>query len=284
MTEKTKIYIVKLPTRLGKGDYYMGGSQNEIKTVITTDEIRCILNNYQIGKKPLAKLLGWGETTIIRYMDGDIPTKEYSDKLFSILKSPIYYYEILIKNQSNLTNIAFKKSQRAVLGQMTKSKIRVIAQYFINLYKGQVSALQMQTLLYFSQAFYLAFYDKSIFEDEFRVNEDNIPYLEIYAEMNAQSFGYLKLEEEQLKEKEILDCVGEACSWYGSRTLAEMLKREKNQLRISRDKDNHKVVTESAMKSHMLAKMVQLQIKNVDEISNYIDQLFEEIKEISIPD
>ena len=46
--------------------------------VITVDEIRQILESYRIGKKPLAKLLGWGETTIIRYMEGDIPTSEYS--------------------------------------------------------------------------------------------------------------------------------------------------------------------------------------------------------------
>ena len=46
--------------------------------VITVDEIKQILDEYCIGKKPLAKLLGWGETTIIRYMEGDIPTNEYS--------------------------------------------------------------------------------------------------------------------------------------------------------------------------------------------------------------
>jgi DNA-directed RNA polymerase subunit H (RpoH/RPB5) len=53
--------------------------------IISTDEIELILARYNIGKKPLAKLLGWGETTIIRYLEGDIPTLEYSNKLKSIL-------------------------------------------------------------------------------------------------------------------------------------------------------------------------------------------------------
>ena len=57
--------------------------------VISIPEIAAILNNYRIGKKPLAKLLGWGETTIIRYMDGDVPTKEYSDK-WDATKEPYY--------------------------------------------------------------------------------------------------------------------------------------------------------------------------------------------------
>ena len=57
-------------------------------TVITADEIRQILEKYRIGKKPLAKLLGWGETTIIRYMEGDIPTSEYSNKLKTLLDNP----------------------------------------------------------------------------------------------------------------------------------------------------------------------------------------------------
>jgi hypothetical protein len=61
----------------------MKGNRVEIgnEAIITADEIKLILDRYRIGKKPLAKLLGWGETTIIRYMEGDIPTNEYSNKL-----------------------------------------------------------------------------------------------------------------------------------------------------------------------------------------------------------
>src|SRR5574344_715033 len=117
----------------------MGGSQNEIKTVITTDEIRCILNNYQIGKKPLAKLLGWGETTIIRYVEGDIPTREYSDKLKYIMQNPAYFGQILEENKESLTAVAYRKCSQAVREKLLESKIRVVAQYIINRLEGHVS-------------------------------------------------------------------------------------------------------------------------------------------------
>ena len=74
----------------------------ENEGVITSDEIRQILEKYRIGKKPLAKLFGWGETTIIRYMEGDIPTNEYSTKLKCLLDNPEYYYELLIKDKTVL--------------------------------------------------------------------------------------------------------------------------------------------------------------------------------------
>ena len=65
------------------------------ESIITIDEIQSILTDFKIGKKPLAKLLGWGETTIIRYIEGDIPTAEYSDKLKAIFQNPYYYFLII---------------------------------------------------------------------------------------------------------------------------------------------------------------------------------------------
>ena len=87
----------------------------EQESTISTEDVKCILLDYNIGKKPLAKLLGWGETTIIRYIEGDIPTCEYSQKLLQIKEDPNYYYDILLRNQDKLTTVAFKKSKKAVL-------------------------------------------------------------------------------------------------------------------------------------------------------------------------
>lgn len=44
---------------------------------------------YNTGKRPLSLLLGWGAVTITRYLDGDIPTKSYSDKLKLILNDTV---------------------------------------------------------------------------------------------------------------------------------------------------------------------------------------------------
>ena len=47
----------------------------EINGIITIKEIEEILNKYAIGKKPLSLVLGWGEVTIIRYLEGSTPEK-----------------------------------------------------------------------------------------------------------------------------------------------------------------------------------------------------------------
>ena len=54
------------------------------KEIITIKEILEILEKYNIGKKPLSLVLGWGEITIIRYLEGQIPDQFHSELLLKI--------------------------------------------------------------------------------------------------------------------------------------------------------------------------------------------------------
>lgn len=78
----------------------------EEEGLISIDEIKMILEKYDIGKRPLSLLLGWGEGTVTRYLDGDTPTKQYSDTLKKILKDSGYLMELLEKNKDEITNLA----------------------------------------------------------------------------------------------------------------------------------------------------------------------------------
>ena len=49
--------------------------------LITIDDIYAILKKYNIEKRPLSNLLGFGELTITRYLDGQLPSRRYSDLL-----------------------------------------------------------------------------------------------------------------------------------------------------------------------------------------------------------
>lgn len=249
--------------------------------VITVQEITSILSNYQIGKKPLAKLLGWGETTIIRYIDGDIPTKEYSDKLKMILNSPMYYYELLLKHKENLTDIAFKKSKKAVLGKMTESKIRIIAQYFVNFYNGETTPAQIQTLLYFAQGFSLGFYDEALFADEYRVTSTNCPYPQLYEEMSYTQLKYFELEDNVLteREKRLIDTIAEVFSWYGSKAILKLAEKERNTLKVSRNKENNKVVAENTIRNHFKKEMEQSTVEQLDEIEGYIEKYVKQLRD-----
>lgn len=86
----------------------------EEEDLITVSEMELILEKYDIGKRPLSLLLGWGELTLTRYLDGDIPTKQYSDTLKEILNNPYYMKELLEKNKGKIKDIAYRKTSVAI--------------------------------------------------------------------------------------------------------------------------------------------------------------------------
>lgn len=255
---------------------------NDENAIITIDEIQRILSEFKIGKKPLAKLLGWGETTIIRYIEGDLPTTEYSDKLKMILYNPCYYYDILLKNKDNLTGVAFRKSKKAVLNKLMDSKINVIAQYMINQYPEEMTPGYIQYLLYYSQGFSLALFDQEMFDEDYYINAKDVPYLKLHEQLSQRGNAVLELDEDALTqdEKTIVDQVCNSFLWYGKKAVAAMATHEKALLRISRDKDNNKVITKETMKTLFKELLNQYDIHSTLEIHKYPDERIVEIRNL----
>ena len=56
--------------------------------IISREEILQILDKYNIGRKPLSILLGWGQTTILRYLSGITTTTEYFKEPYHIFQEP----------------------------------------------------------------------------------------------------------------------------------------------------------------------------------------------------
>ncbi len=254
----------------------------ENEAIISADEIKLILDRYRIGKKPLAKLLGWGETTIIRYMEGDIPTNEYSNKLKSILDDPEFYYDLLCRRKECLTGVAFKKSKKAVMSKIMSSKIYAVAYYIVNKCNAEICPSYIQFLLYYAQVFSLALYDKELFQEECGINNEHIPYLKLYEGMKRCGIHMLEGGEEYLAQEEIdiIDCVMEAFTWYGPKTLNAMTSYEKSMIKISRDKFNNKIIAKDMLKAYFKDILEQYQIKNIHEIGKYPDQRIIDIKEL----
>lgn len=251
--------------------------------VITSEEIRQILEKYRIGKKPLAKLLGWGETTIIRYMEGDIPTGEYSTKLKTLLDSPEFYYGLLIKRKDCLTNVAFKKSKKAVLSKIMASKIYAAAYYIIEISDVEICASYIQYILYYVQAFFLALYDKEIFEEEYGINEEQMPYINLYQNMKRCGIHKLEIGEEYLndEEKELIEGVYEAFSWYGPKAIQALMSFEKTKLKISRDRYNKKIISKESIKQYFKEICEKYDINGIKDIKKYPDRCITNIRELN---
>ncbi len=254
--------------------------QNNANSIVTANEIRTILSDFRIGKKPLAKLLGWGETTIIRYIEGDIPTAEYSNKLKTIAQEPAYYYELLLENKDNLTNVAFRKSMQAVLEKLTEKKINLIAQFMIYFSQGDMSPSYIQWLLYYSQGFSLALFEKELFEDDYSVNQENAPYYQLYTSMKKHGVNVFEVPEERLaeEEKNLIHKILDTFCWYGPKAIKFLTSSERSNFKISRDKEGRRIISKETVKNYFKELLVQYDIHSVDDINNYPDRWFMQLK------
>ena len=153
--------------------------------IISLEKVLGICEKYNISKRPLSLLLGWGEQTYSRYCNGDIPSKQYSDILNKIYESPVFYSELLENNKEKLpSEIAYKKSKEAVdkilEGYLNnESKINRVINYILNRC-GDITPLALQKSLYYVQGFYYAFNDKFLFEEDCQAWAHGPVYPEVY--------------------------------------------------------------------------------------------------------
>lgn len=81
---------------------------------ITAQQIRDILETYDIGAQPLSRLLGWGDNTIERQMKHTIPDRERARRLRE-LNDPRKMLELLDENGGAISDVAQRKARKAAL-------------------------------------------------------------------------------------------------------------------------------------------------------------------------
>lgn len=165
--------------------------------IISLEKILEICEKYNISKRPLSLLLGWGEQTYSRYCNGDIPSKQYSDILNKIYENPVFYSELLENSKEKLpSEIAYKKSREAVdkilEGNLNKeSKINRVINYILNRC-GDITPLALQKSLYYVQGFYYAFNNKFLFEEDCQAWAHGPVYPEVYFKYKHYKFDSIE--------------------------------------------------------------------------------------------
>lgn len=245
--------------------------------MISIQEIQKILDYYCIGKKPLAKLLGWGETTIIRYMEGDIPTSEYSDKLLLILNNPNYFYELLLKNQSKITPVAYRKSKNAVMKRMLDSKSTIVAQYIINQKKGMTYLYEMERLLFYIQGFSLALSHAPFIEELYYNSADHLPYAKITKAYQNRYLSMMELGDLKLlpNEVELIHHVIDAFSSFGVRVFELLEAYECIHIKNSTDEQVYEL---GEIEAYFKEQCEKYHIKTMDQIKLYPKEVLRELK------
>lgn len=277
-------------------DYNLRELYNEFRkqnNIISLEDILEIPKKYNIGKRPLSLLLGWGEQTFSRYCDGDMPTKQYSMILKRIFNEPRYYLELLEENKERLkSKSTYDKSKEAtnmlILEQQSssESKIDSVVNYLLCECED-ITPLALQKILYYIQGFYYAFLNKFIFEENCEAWVHGPVFRDIYYKYKEYKFdpirGYDVSKESDLSvsEKAIIDSVVKNLGCYSGKVLESFTHAEmpwletRGDLPISVGTD--RVIEKSIIADYFTAVKEKNNMINPSDIGDYSKKMFEQI-------
>ena len=230
---------MSIPGLMDKNVQEIDEQYRSAEGLVSIDDIERLMKIYKIGKAPLSLALGFGEVTIPRYLEGQVPSKEYSNIMKTALSSPTYMKQKLMENREKLTDAAYRKAFAAAesiesLFSVSDKMLRVIAYIFEKL--EEVTPLMLQKLLYFIQGVYSALYGKPIFEEDCRAWIHDPVYPEVYDlfrdfkynPIDDARFALLEGTEDALTddEKRVIDLVANTFGMYGGKVLEKITHNE----------------------------------------------------------
>lgn len=206
--------------------------------LITVQEIQDIFKKYEIGARPLAKLMGFGEVTINRYVAGQLPSKNHSEQLLEVLASHREMEKRLNEHGGELTLVAYKKCRDALdrLKNLYGSdKIDVVTRYFLNR-ACDITPMALQKLLYYAQAFFKPIFGTELFCDRCQAWTFGPVYPDVY--YKYRGYGYDPIEKPlqnssedvgklTTREIEFLDSIITAFGCYSGKTLSRITHAER---------------------------------------------------------
>ena len=261
--------------------------------IIKVFEIKNIVEQYNTGKRPLSLLLGWGETTLTRYLDGDMPSKNYSDTLKKIKDDYQYMKHLAQKNKDKVSDKAYTDLIEAInnLQQYelkTEKKIDSVIKYLLK-ELGEVTPLALQKLLYYSQGFYKTFYNEFLFNDDCEAWVHGPVFKDIY--FKYRDYGYNPIKDEKIEfeninltegEEELLDSIINNFGCYSAKTLEKMTHSERpwrlTRKNLKPEENSDKIIKKDLIAEYFKDVDQKYKMLNVEDINDYSERLFEKIK------
>lgn len=230
---------MSIPGLIDRNVQEMDEQYRDVEGLISVEDLEKLMKIYKIGKAPLSLALGFGEVTISRYLEGQMPSKAYSDIIKSALVSPSYMRKLLTDNREKLTDAAYDKAMAAAVNlenlfTVSEKMLQVIALIFNEL--EEVTPLMLQKLLYFVQGIYSARYGEPIFTEDCEAWIHGPVYSEVYTlfrdfkynPIEDARFSILKKTDSTLtdNEKEVIEQVINTFGVYGAKVLEKITHNE----------------------------------------------------------
>lgn len=256
-------------------------------SIISLEHILEIPQKYDIGKRPLSLLLGWGEHTFSRYCDGDMPTRQYSDILNKIYDNPEYYSEILEKGKSNLKSLtSYSKSKKAVnklLALDADTKISCAIKYLLGECED-ITPLALQKALYYIQGFYSAFYNDFIFSEDCEAWAHGPVYRNIYFRYRDYRFNPVSPCEEfdksmlTVQEKSIFDSIASYLCCYSGKVLERFTHNETPWINARKGlpagAPSDRIISQESIYEYFYSVKEKYNMSEPDDIRIYAQEMF----------
>lgn len=226
---------MSIPGLMDQNNQEIDSQYRAAEGLVTIEDIEKLMKIYHIGKAPLSLVLGFGEVTVPRYLEGQVPSKEYSNIIKSALVSPEFMKKKLSENRGKITEAAYKKAEAAVNSLtgllLLSEKMTGTIAYMVDALE-EVTPLMLQKLLYFGQGISYGLYGAPVFEDDCRAWLHGPVFPEVYHFLkdfkfdlaDDARFALLKGKADVLTEKErkAVDLAVNTFGMYGEKVLEKI--------------------------------------------------------------
>lgn len=202
---------------------------------IQIEEIKEIIDKYNIEKRPLSKLLGFGEHTIEKYLNGQLPNREYSDLLRKVngdYRVMLYFYEL---NKDKLTAKGLEKIKEKLEYYKSineySSPIERYAVYILNS-SYEITNLSLQKLLYYIEAFGQVILGEQLFNNRCEAWKLGPVYRDIYEKYKVFGSDQIVIDKSDTsdildeKHRNLVDYVLKHFAIFNGYTLKELTHAE----------------------------------------------------------
>lgn len=260
----------------------------EAEDIIKIDEIKKLMEIYHIGKAPLSLALGFGEITISRYLEGQIPSKAYSVIMRKALSDPEYMEGLLIQNREKVGETAYRKASRAAaelkeLFQVSEKMLITIAYIFQQM--QEITPLALQKILYYIQAIYLVLFDELPYPEECKAWVHGPVYEGVYClfrdfkfnPIEDNRFALLAGKAKKLgnREKRVIDLVISTFGMYSGKVLEAITHEEmpwlEARMGCDAEEPSNTIISRSSMKGYFTKVNEKYGMGSVEGLNKYIE-------------
>lgn len=252
--------------------------------IVDLETIRDMPKRYRIGKRPLSQLLGWGEITYSRFVEGAVPSRDYSDTIKKYYDDPVAFLQLLKARRDRLTDSAFRKSSealKAIIDEHYPDAVRIyeVAARLSALASGDITNKALQKLVYYAQGFSTALLPKPIFQQSPRAWAAGPVYGQLWHEIHDNKEAFLSDCEEESPfsrdEEALIQAVYDAFGKYSGPMLSKLTHEEapwlnaRKRAGVAEGKPADEPIPLEEMERFFQGVAKQYKIRSVDDIANY---------------